>query len=1080
MKKSIFLFFAAILCAMSAYAEMIYLKPSSNWKDADAIFYVWYWTGNGGGTAGKMQPVELGLYGFDIGNNDSFLITRNKPTSNGPWTDTWAQTGDLKYDSSKNCYLVINWNENGSGLIAKPSAHIAGDEGLLGVNWAPGEAANKMTKQDDGTYTLVKTVTLDAKTYFFKVTDGTWDWSLGDPNASNNDKNAELTISEAGEYNVTFTYNPTANIVSAVAEKVEAEEPETPVYPEPAETETVYFVNAEDWTGTIYAYAWKDGDPKVENASWPGAAATKEANKIGGHDVYSYTAEKGKYAKVIFNNNGGKQTADMTWTAGQYICKNVWCADEDAVLAKLNGPVEYVSVYFINTVKWSAVNIYTWSPEVKSWPGVAMTKEAEQIGGFDVYSYTVEKGTTFGGMKFNENGGNQTGDLQWTDGKYYIYNYGEVVGWFTKEAAEAKLAAPVVTYDYYIAGTEAMTGHNWNPVGLGIEDNDGDGIYSHTFTLDAGGDYQFKVTQDSDWNPNWGYSKLDKTYDGVTNSGDDGENIKINLTETKTITVHFDSKAGSISLEGLDSQDKVTYDYYIAGTLPGAAWNPASLGMTKEDDVYKATFDLAASTEYEFKITDGQWNSEGDNTHEHTTLATTYVGVTGGNGSNIKINLETAKSVTVTFNSTEDKIYLNLDEETAALTYKVKVPAGTEKCFIAGPCGSWDFKEMNPSGETDIFTIAIVGAKENDEYKYACQADWAYAEVIEGGGNRTKWTALDEVTEWNQPAEVKCYLMGIGGDWTTGIEMEEDGDQFKLLCQPIAEDEQFKFKHGDTWSDGVENYDFPGINWVDDNNDGNSNITLPAGNYNFYYKKATNQVWIEAATDCGLPTITLTTGNNDDVITANIGKNVNVVIERSFTANAGYYTLCVPFNMPDSVIGKAYRLGDITKHVTGEGININLKEEKELTAGMPYLVLPKADMNKLVVKDVTIQPDGASGQGVVGSQGLNVQIFFQGYYSAPAAPENQTNGTTQYYVGNNGYLYNEVVDIRGLCGLFTITDKNGDPLKVRARVVTREEVETGLDNNQLPNTNIQKVLENGQLIIIRDGVKYNIQGQVIK
>ena len=221
--------------------------------------------------------------------------------------------------------------------------------------------------------------------------------------------------------------------------------------------------------------------------------------------------------------------------------------------------------------------------------------------------------------------------------------------------------------------------------------------------------------------------------------------------------------------------------------------------------------------------------------------------------------------------------------------------------------------------------------------------------------------------------------------------------------------------------------------------------------------------------------ITLTTGDNDAVIEANIGKTVNVKIERNFTANDGYYTLCVPFKMDPSVIGKAYSLGTITEHVSGEGININLKEESELLAGVPYLVLPKANMSELVVENVTIQSDVASGQNVPNEEGT-VNIFFEGFYSASG----QTNGTTQYYVGNNGYLYNEVVDIRGLCGLFTITDENGDPLKVRARVVTREEVETGLDNNQLPNTNIQKVLENGQLIIIRDGVKYNVQGQVIK
>ena len=200
--------------------------------------------------------------------------------------------------------------------------------------------------------------------------------------------------------------------------------------PEPT-TETVYFVNAANWT-KVNAYAWTT-DP---NASWPGAAATKEAEQIGGYDVYSYTAEAGTYANVIFNN-GSQQTADLKWTAGKYYCKDGWYTKEEAA-AKLGQPVEYESVYFVDNQGWGKANIYTWTPEVATWPGVAMTKEADKLAGYDVYSYTVEKGTSFGGMLFNNANGVQTGDLKWTAGKYYVKD-----GWYTKEEAEAKLAGPV-------------------------------------------------------------------------------------------------------------------------------------------------------------------------------------------------------------------------------------------------------------------------------------------------------------------------------------------------------------------------------------------------------------------------------------------------------------------------------------------------------------------------------------------------------------------------------------------------------------------------------------------------------------
>ena len=260
---------------------------------------------------------------------------------------------------------------------------------------------------------------------------------------------------------------------------------------EPAPTtETVYFVNAQNWTGTINAYAW---DP-VQNANWPGVAATKEAEQIGGYDVYSYTAEAGTYKNIIFNGTGG-QTADLVWTAGKYYVKDGWYTKEEAE-AQLAKPVEYESVYFVNAQGWSKVNIYTWTPEVGGWPGVSMTKEAEQLAGYDVYSYTVEKGTSFGGMLFNNTTGLQTGDLKWTAGKYYVKD-----GWYTKEEAEAKLAAPVVV-TWTMVGQEELFTPAWTPTAVENDmEKQEDGSYVLVLenkTLEAGA-YEYKAVKDHSW-----------------------------------------------------------------------------------------------------------------------------------------------------------------------------------------------------------------------------------------------------------------------------------------------------------------------------------------------------------------------------------------------------------------------------------------------------------------------------------------------------------------------------------------------------------------------------------------------------
>ena len=251
--------------------------------------------------------------------------------------------------------------------------------------------------------------------------------------------------------------------------------------PEPT-TETVYFVNAANWT-KVNAYAWTT-DPIV---AWPGAEATKEAEQIAGYDVYSYTLEAGAAANVIFNNGSGQQTADLVWTAGKYYVKDGWYTKEEAE-AKLAAPVEYESVYFVDNQGWGKANIYTWTPEVGTWPGVAMTKEAEQLAGYDVYSYTVEKGTSFGGVIFN-NGSSQTSDLKWTAGKYYVNKT-----WMTKEEAEAALAGPVTppTITYVLMGVKgdwttgiAMTQNADNAneyVLLGQEIAEGDAVKVVTLT----------------------------------------------------------------------------------------------------------------------------------------------------------------------------------------------------------------------------------------------------------------------------------------------------------------------------------------------------------------------------------------------------------------------------------------------------------------------------------------------------------------------------------------------------------------------------------------------------------------------
>ncbi len=89
---------------------------------------------------------------------------------------------------------------------------------------------------------------------------------------------------------------------------------------------TVYFVNSGNWS-TVNAYVWNPS-----GGSWPGTKMTKTGQKSSkGYDIYSITFSQ-NHGNIIFNN-GSSQTADLTFTAGQYYDYNTkkWYANANTI-----------------------------------------------------------------------------------------------------------------------------------------------------------------------------------------------------------------------------------------------------------------------------------------------------------------------------------------------------------------------------------------------------------------------------------------------------------------------------------------------------------------------------------------------------------------------------------------------------------------------------------------------------------------------------------------------------------------------------------------------------------------------------
>ena len=189
------------------------------------------------------------------------------------------------------------------------------------------------------------------------------------------------------------------------------------------------------------------------------------------------------------------------------------------------------------------------------------------------------------------------------------------------------------------------------------------------------------------------------------------------------------------------------------------------------------------------------------------------------------------------------------------------------------------------------------------------------------------------------------------------------------------------------------------------------------------------------------------------------------------TVNAGEYgTICLP--------GKSTKTsGAIFYELAGRDTKFAyLDEVTELQAGTPYIFY--ATSNTLTVTYNGTKADDAK-ENVNGMYGTFTKII-----------DTKTSGSAQNILEGNYVVYNNELLLCGTgCGLYEYRAYvNVDEISTnvpaavpgRRRVsmgVQGENTTTDFENITNGENNTIKVIENGQLFIIRNGEKYNIQGQ---
>lgn len=254
---------------------------------------------------------------------------------------------------------------------------------------------------------------------------------------------------------------------------------------------------------------------------------------------------------------------------------------------------------------------------------------------------------------------------------------------------------------------------------------------------------------------------------------------------------------------------------------------------------------------------------------------------------------------------------------------------------------------------------------------------------------------------------------------------------------------------------------------------------LEAGNYELKLSNPANHsngylVSLSAAAVEGILIVDEMATDMQNIIDLN-GQSRKPLLKRSFKGGM-YNTVLFPFNnVSDAelaeIFGEGYELIELTS-ATMDGNTLNLIfNDVDLSAdtyGRPYLIKPTQDVvnplfhSHTIYKSVSHLVKECTAANFIGS-------FIAG--EVPA-------GENNLFLGPNDLLYfsQDATPIKGTRAYFHVKVP-GAANNVSARIVLGSQVVTSINlvNGERIDGSV-KTIENGQLVIIRDGKKYNVMG----
>ncbi len=328
------------------------------------------------------------------------------------------------------------------------------------------------------------------------------------------------------------------------------------------------------------------------------------------------------------------------------------------------------------------------------------------------------------------------------------------------------IPSTVVTDVFTVAGSsEAVFGTLWDAANtandmseMTIDGVTGYVLMKQNVELKAKDTIQWKVVKNHSW---------DVSYGDTNNNNDNYQYI---ITEDGKYNVVFIfmeiAGLGHMAEATFEPVDSTATVYYVAGNkeLTGYNWAPDSLAMMDGAIILQ---NVPAGT-HAFKITDGQWNSAEDNTHEFTTLDSSCVSpnVTHDAYGNITFTTDKVQNIAIAIVNNKVCVVVEAVEVKEILTVAGNAVYGD----------NWDITNTDNEMQLvdGLYTLVVTGVTlekgHKIEYKIIKGHSWDNEEVFPKTGSN----AVYEITEETAVYTVTYIYNPLSG--AVSIQLEKTGD----------------------------------------------------------------------------------------------------------------------------------------------------------------------------------------------------------------------------------------------------------------------------------------------------------------